>query len=127
MTVELRPYGTRCNIQCRYCYQEPRREAGNLARAFDLEKMKRAVESEGGPFSLFGGEPLLLRLDELEELWAWGLERYGVNSIQTNGTLIRDEHIALFHKYRVSVGISMDGPDELNDVRWPGAWARPGP
>jgi len=39
VTVEIRPFGTRCNIQCRYCYQEPRREAGLLAKSFDIVVM----------------------------------------------------------------------------------------
>ena len=63
---------------------------------------------------------LLLPLKDLEAIWAWGLERYGSNRVQTNGTLIQDEHVALFHKYGVRVGISLDGPGELNDVRWHG-------
>ena len=120
MTVEIRPFGTRCNIQCRYCYQEPRREAGLLAKSFDIEKIKEAVLAEGDSFSLFGGEPLLVRLTDLEELWSWGYQRFGRNTIQTNGTLIRDDHIELFKRYNVSVGISIDGPGELNDVRWAG-------
>jgi uncharacterized protein len=41
--------------------------------------------------------------------------------IQTNATLINDRHIPLFRKYSVSVGISVDGPDDLNDVRWAGS------
>src|SRR5207237_59918 len=31
-----------------------------------------------------------------------------------------DEHIHLFRKYSVHVGISVDGPGELNDLRWHG-------
>jgi uncharacterized protein len=31
--------------------------------------------------------------------------------------LIRDEHIEMFRKYKVRVGISIDGPGELNDLR----------
>lgn len=120
MGVELRPLGVRCNIQCQYCYQNPQRDAGNVLRAYDLAKMKAAVEEEGGPFTLFGGEPLLLPLSDLEELWAWGCRRYGRNSLQTNGVLITDEHVRLFKQYRVHVGISIDGPGELNDVRWAG-------
>ena len=46
----------------------------------------------------------------LEELWAFGLERFGSNGIQTNGSLINDRHIALFKQYTVYVGISVDGP-----------------
>lgn len=121
MTVELRPLGVFCNIACTYCYQQPQRDAGNVPKTWDIELMKAAIEAEGGPFALFGGEPLLLPLTELETLWAWGLERFGENSVQTNGTIIRDAHITLFKRYKVHVGISMDGPGELNSVRSAGA------
>jgi radical SAM protein with 4Fe4S-binding SPASM domain len=121
MPVELRPLGVSCNIACQYCYQNPQREAGNVAKSYDIELMKAAVEREGGPFALFGGEPLLLPEHDLETLWSWGFERYGTNSVQTNGTLIRDAHIRLFKKYNVNVGISIDGPGPLNDVRWVGS------
>ena len=117
MGVELRPLGVACNIACTYCYQNPQREAGNYRQDYDLERMKTAVEREGGPFTLFGGEPLLMPHKDLEILLAWGLEKYGSNSIQTNGALITDEHIELFRKYKVTVGVSIDGPGELNDVR----------
>jgi len=120
MGVELRPLGVRCNIQCQYCYQNPQRDAGNLTRSYDLDLMKAAIKAEGGPFALFGGEPLLVPERDLEELWSWGLEQFGQNTVQTNGTLINDEHVRMFHAYKVGVGISIDGPGELNDVRWHG-------
>lgn len=124
MTVELRPLGVTCNIQCHYCYQNPQRDAGTPAHTYSIEKMKSAAERAGEPFSLFGGEPLLLPEADLEELWSWGLEKYGRNSLQTNGTLINDNHIEFFKKYKVSVGISVDGPDDCNDVRWLGTLTR---
>jgi uncharacterized protein len=118
MSVELRPLGVACNIACRYCYQQPQRDARAPRRHYDIARMKQSVERLGGPFVLFGGEPLLLPLEDLEELWRWGHERYGENYLQTNGTLIGDEHLRLFHSYNVHVGISIDGPGELNDARW---------
>ena len=124
MGVELRPLGVRCNIQCQYCYQNPQRDAGEGRRPYDLERMKAALEAEGQPFTLFGGEPLLLPVADLEHLWAWGLAKFGSNSVQTNGTLVDDEHVRLFRTYRVSVGISIDGPGALNDVRWHGSLAK---
>ena len=124
MSVELRPLGVHCNIQCQYCYQNPQRDAGNLNSSYDIETMKAAIEAEGGPFCLFGGEPLLLPLDDLEALWSWGLERFGSNGVQTNGALIQDRHIELFRRYRVQVGLSIDGPGELNDIRWNGTLER---
>jgi uncharacterized protein len=124
MVVELRPLGVKCNIQCQYCYQNPQRDAGNVLHRYDFDAMTAAVEREGGEFALFGGEPLLLPLPELERLWAWGLARSGSNGIQTNGTLITDAHIDLFRRYNVSVGVSLDGPGELNDARWGGTAER---
>ena len=124
MSVELRPLGVACNIQCQYCYQNPQRDAGNVPRSYDIEAMKAAVEEEGGSFTLFGGEALLVPEDDLEALWSWGLERYGSNGIQTNGVLINDAHVRMFRKYKVEVGISIDGPGELNDARWAGTLAR---
>jgi uncharacterized protein len=119
MTVELRPLGVRCNIRCEYCYQNPIRDVGS-SRRYDIEAMKAAVEREGGPFTLFGGEPLMLPRKDLETLFAWGLEKYGSNTIQSNGSLINADHVRMFRQYRVLVGISIDGPGELNDIRWAG-------
>lgn len=121
MGAELRPLGVNCNIACQYCYQNPQRDAGNLTRGYDMAAMKQAVARERGGFTLFGGEPLLLPLSDLRELWAWGLERFGRNGVQTNATLVTDEHLALFREYRVHVGVSLDGPGELNDARWAGS------
>jgi uncharacterized protein len=120
MSIEVRPLGVRCNIQCQYCYQNPQRDAGNLPVDFDLGKMKAALERAGSNFTVFGGEPLLVPEQVLEDLWAFGYERFGSNGIQTNATLVNDRHIQLFKRYNVSVGISVDGPDDLNDVRWAG-------
>lgn len=120
MSIEVRPLGVRCNIQCQYCYQNPQRDAGNIATTFDVAGMKAGLERAGSSFTIFGGEPLLVPEAVLEELWAFGLERFGSNGIQTNGSLITGRHIELFKRYKVNVGISVDGPEDLNDVRWAG-------
>jgi uncharacterized protein len=124
MTDEVRPLGVRCNIQCQYCYQNPQRDAGQPSRPYDLEKIKEALKEEGSAFSLFGGEPLLVPVADLEELWRWGFEHHGHSGVQTNGTLIDDEHVRMFRAYNVRVGISIDGPGELNDARWNGTLER---
>ena len=118
MSVELRPLGVACNIACRYCYQQQQRQAGNGKSSYDLELMKAAVLRQGGPFTLFGGEALLLHRADLEELLRWGHERFGSSAVQTNGVLLDAEHVRLFREYNVHVGISIDGPGELNDLRW---------
>jgi len=124
MPVEVRPLGVRCNLACRYCYDSPLRCSGRNSPRYDLDRIRAAIESRGEAFSLFGGEPLLMKEADLEALWALGLERYDDNSLQTNGTLINDNHIRMFRQYRVRVGVSVDGPDELNDLRWAGSLKR---
>lgn len=117
MSIELNPVGVKCNLQCAYCYEDPMRAAGNFAAGYDLAAMKRGLAAENYAFSLFGGEPLLMPMADLEDIFRWGFERYGNSSIQTNGNLITEAHLELFARYHVGVGISIDGPDELNDVR----------
>lgn len=125
MGVELRPMGVKCNIACQYCYQHPQRDVeASDKKPYDIEKMKAAILQEGTSFSLFGGEALMVPIEDLEILWAWGFEQFGQNSVQTNGSLITDAHIELFKKYKVGVGLSIDGPGKLNDVRWAGSLER---
>lgn len=127
MSLEVSPMGVTCNLSCPYCYEHPMREAGNYVgntkKPYDVDKIIESLEKESSHFSLFGGEPLLTDIDDLEKIWQWGYEKYKKNGIQTNGTLITDRHIELFAKYNVNVGISVDGPDELNDARWAGSLA----
>ncbi len=124
MSVELRPLGDRCNIQCRYCYQEGARAAAPNHVPYSLERMIEALDALGDPFVVFGGEAMLVRDRDLETLFAHGLARHGVNALQTNGTLIEAHHIEMFRRYRVRVGISLDGPGALNDARWAGSMGR---
>ncbi len=118
MSIELRPLGVACNLRCSYCYQEPQRTSLKQRPLYDMDLMKAALDAKDEPFTLFGGEALLIPLSDLEELWSWGYARFGGSSVQTNGVLMSADHIALIRKYNVKVGISVDGPDELNDLRW---------
>ena len=116
MSVEIRPLQVKCNIACAYCYQDSMRTAAEPS-SYDIGAIKHTLKEINRPFAVFGGEPLLIPRKDLEEFFRFGLEEHGHNSIQTNGTLISDEHIELFKRYRVHVGVSVDGPDELNDAR----------
>ena len=122
MTIELEPVGVMCNLSCPYCYEHPMRDAGNFRqKTYSVEKMLDGLAKEGGNFTLFGGEPLLTDIDDLETIFKWGYDRYKTNGIQTNGVLITERHIEMFKKYNVHVGVSLDGPDEMNDTRWAGS------
>lgn len=121
MTVELKPMGVACNLACQYCYQARLREM-QVSQPYDLDKMLLIAASYKTKFSIFGGEPLLIPKADLERIFEVGLNlndklNRNANSIQTNGTLIDDDHIAMFKQYKVGVGISIDGPQELNIPR----------
>jgi uncharacterized protein len=119
MTTELRPLSVNCNLSCSYCYQEPMRLAGNQkGRKYDIDKMLEVARSTGQDFSLFGGEALLIPKKDLEIFFKAGYEsKHKMSGIQTNGTLIDDDHIEMFKKYNVNVGVSIDGANELNSLR----------
>lgn len=66
------------------------------------------------------GEPLVLPADYYENAFNLLEETLGrhcalSHSIQTNATLVNDDWCALFKKYRVNIGVSMDGPQHLHD------------
>ena len=116
MGVEIRPFRSACNLNCTYCYESPQRDLRQKS-AYDLDKIISAVNNELFHFTLFGGEPLLMPIQDIERLFKIGFERHGYSSIQTNGSLITTRHIEVFKKFNVHVGISIDGPDELNSLR----------
>jgi len=116
MTVEYLPVGVKCNLKCTYCYQEPMRLAGNFAPPPNLDRVKESIKKVGS-FSLFGGEPLLAPIEHLREMFEFGDTFNNHNGLQTNGLLIQDEHVELFKKHNVHVGISIDGPGICNSAR----------
>lgn len=126
MTIELNPVGTACYASCEYCYLEAQREGGNLSGGpYDMEAMKRGLMDEIGewdpegraPFTLHGGDPLGMPIDDLEEVLRWGFEKWGATAIQTIGARMTEAHIDLWERYNTRVGISIDGPGEMNDLR----------
>jgi len=119
MSIEVRPVGVTCNLRCAYCYEEPVRALTPTLR-YDRTAVLSAIDKSQGRWSLFGGEALLISLKDLEELLAVGFSKWKSTGVQTNGTLITPAHIDLFEKYSTHVGISLDGPGELNDSRWAG-------
>jgi uncharacterized protein len=120
MTIEVLPLGTRCNLGCDYCYQENQRHNPNAVGSYDREGLQARLETITEPWVLFGGEPLLLPLRDVEALLEIGFRRTGRTHVQTNGSLITSRHIDVFERYRTHVGISIDGPGPLNDARWAG-------
>lgn len=60
----------------------------------------------------------MLPITDVERVLQWARTKQAPVSLQTNGTLITARHLDLFAEYGVSVGISVDGPGDLNHLRW---------
>lgn len=127
MYVMLKPVGSKCNLDCDYCYyleKENLYTNKNQVMSEDLLErfIKQYIESQTMPqimFTWHGGETLMRPLSfykravELQKQYAKG--RQIDNSIQTNGTLLNDDWCKFFKENNFLVGISIDGPQEFHD------------
>lgn len=116
-----------CNLNCTYCYLSNRQK--NLKMSPDIvSKVVEYALRVPNIISIVwhGGEPLACGYQhflQLIEPFA-SLEKEGkiIHYIQTNATLIDDNFCDLFLSHNVHVGISLDGPIQLNRNRldWAG-------
>lgn len=114
-----------CNLDCGYCYYVSKRKK---TEAFPLSQFeaifdKLFAESQEDINIVFhGGEPLLRSaswFDERCDMAKKLAERHGKQirfQLQTNGTLLTDEHVAVFAKHHVVVSVSLDGPCEVHNA-----------
>lgn len=114
-----------CNIDCSYCYLTGRDDAKRIDFSI-LDAIFAEISRSGiarNPFSIawHSGEPLSLPLEFIEQLISVVndlLQKYNLEAdqtIQTNGTLIKEDHCKLFVKHNIRVGVSLDGPRHIHD------------
>ena len=86
--------------------------------------IKQHIEAHPGKvvnFSWHGGEPTILGLDYFQKVVALQRkhlppDRLVTNGIQTNGTLLDEAWCRFLSKEKFTVGISLDGPEDLHDL-----------
>lgn len=116
---------TGCNLGCTYCYENPDREMQDdwINKEYDMDKIMERLEAWKDRYphetpGFHGGEPLLMKQEDMETLCEWIYENYNEGGhIQTNATMMTEDHIEMFAKYDWGVGVSIDGPGELNEHR----------
>jgi uncharacterized protein len=126
--IFAKPAGPACNLDCHYCYylrNDFYGKSGPCRMPDDiLEKyISQHIDASPSPvirFSWHGGEPTLLGLDYFRKVVALQHKhqppgRQITNGIQTNGTLLDEEWAGFLEAEGFSVGISLDGPQELHD------------
>jgi uncharacterized protein len=123
----------RCNLNCSYCYiynkgdstwkDRPPIMSDEVFEAA-IRRIRMQCDITRQKFLLLGfhgGEPCLAGARRFDR-WC-GLARDVLHDIadlhiciQTNGTLLDDAWADVFRRHKVNVGISLDGPPEVNDA-----------
>lgn len=123
----------RCNINCSYCYMfnKGNEEYEDLPAyiqhstivdvAHFLADGVRDLGIEEVRIGLHGGEPLMLKKERYIAMCETFIAILGPVcklsfTMQTNAVLVDEEWIAIFKKYNILIGVSIDGPRAYNDV-----------
>jgi uncharacterized protein len=114
-----------CNLSCSYCYVEDGAENGKMDSA-TLEKMTEQLGkvNHGRKSGIIwhGGEPLKMPMDFYEyaryvQHWVEKKEDTKFdNCLQSNGTLLTEEWAEFLRDSHFSIGFSLDGPEEINNL-----------
>jgi len=125
MTILLIPTET-CKNRCKYCFEridvrdpEDPVPLDIMAMEKTLRQMLNTPKWKGSSIGMHGGECTLLERSDFEYLLRLQFNLIGHSSIQTSSNFIKEWMIRLFKKYNTRVGISSDGPPELNILRGP--------
>ena len=127
----VKPIGPLCNLACTYCFYLEKQELyprnqGKAAWVMNERVLEEFVRQyiQAQPiavasFAWQGGEPTLLGVDYFRKIAALQ-EKYAEgkrieNAIQTNGVLLDAEWCAFLAEKDFLVGLSLDGPEDLND------------
>ena len=126
--LHIIPVTTGCNLNCVYCRTSKTRASASINPP--LHRLTRIIDFIlSGPqpkvFLEFGiGEPLvrpqiLLELMRYAKRLAQRKKKEIVFKVTTNGTRLKKSIIEVFAKYKVQIGLSLDGPKLLHDRQRP--------
>ena len=115
----------RCNLRCAECFVTKNADSLKHMEADTLERVVNETIPYGEHVSLvyhfFGGEPTV-RFDHMKRAVeiidaavAEGRMLQPLYTITTNATLITDEIVEFFRVNKFRVGVSVDGPEAVND------------
>lgn len=112
-----------CNLVCSYCYLGHALPAAHRAMSSELahDAILGALDQPWDTILVDFGE-IAVAGPAFRELLPWAAAAAAQRgkrlraSIQTNGTTIDDDLADFLSRYHVSVGISLDGPEEIHDA-----------
>jgi len=122
----------RCNINCSYCYMfnkgnEEYSDLPAYIRQSTVEEIAhflangaRDLNCKDVSIGLHGGEPLMIKKERYVEICETFIRIISPVAkvdftMQTNAVLVDEEWMEIFRKYKIQIGVSIDGPREYND------------
>jgi len=113
-----------CNFKCTYCYGDAPSSGKKMKKETLLDIIDLIVSDysrQDITIEFHGGEPLLARnlieaaCERIREHYSAIRGRTCSILVQTNASLINEKDIEFFRKYDISVGVSLDGPEEIQN------------
>jgi uncharacterized protein len=124
-----KPAGPRCNLRCVYCFYREKETFFNGSKNFVMSDevleayTREYIQSQPGSSVTFewqGGEPALVGVGffqrALDFQKKYNMGKQLTNSFQTNGTILDDAWCAFLSKNNFLVGLSLDGPEAVQDA-----------
>jgi uncharacterized protein len=121
---------SRCDLACSYCYvyemadqswrSRPMRMAHDVVEAV-ATRIAEHAHTHGLPsveVILHGGEPLLMRPEEIDRLVRTvrtAVDAHVIVTVQTNATRLDETYLGLFDRHGIGVGVSLDGGQQAHD------------
>ncbi len=129
ISMLIKPVSQKCNMDCSYCFYH---DIANKRQCKDYGIMKQTTMKnlidkvfalqtiEVVNFGFQGGEPTLAGIEFFQDFidYVEQKNKKGIKinySLQTNGTLLTPEFYQLFKEKQFLIGLSLDGPREIND------------
>mgnify|MGYP001378787083 CR=1 FL=1 len=125
-TPIIKPSDSICNLSCAYCYMQGIMKGESVSSFMSIDTLRTLInffcrDQPAVEFIWHGGEPLVVGIDfyrnvvEFQKTWLQkGVEIK--NSMQTNATLVTAEWASFLRENNFSVGVSLDGPQEVHDL-----------
>ncbi|NND31854.1 MAG: GRRM system radical SAM/SPASM domain protein [Saprospiraceae bacterium] len=122
MVIQGSPF---CNINCKYCYLPDRLNKKKISKDTVFKIIERLVQDNllGKEISFIwhAGEPLAVPLGFYQDLFSIISQCIPSSTqvhhhMQTNATLLNDHWCTFIKEHDIKIGVSVDGPKELNDL-----------
>ncbi|ABV38591.1 arylsulfatase regulator (Fe-S oxidoreductase) [Shewanella sediminis HAW-EB3] len=125
----IKSEGAKCNLDCSYCYYLNHLDEADKNCSMSEELMGQLIKehiksqpnkAEKVDFIWHGGEPMLRGLEfyqsAVKKQHESTTRKVVMNTMQTNGTLINERWAQFFSDHNFMLGVSIDGPNLLNDI-----------